>query len=165
MVLPGSGHIILALAKLSDGICPVAAQHNLPELDREGREALENDKPRLIEMVKHQDEKWNLMVQSALDAVDRDMLNIWPFYSVPPLDTWKSTKSRVVILGYAAHGLPPVGALDANLAFEDVQSLVLALACVNEGHIGWRDCLEWWQEDRQTRIKGVMGNFGCREQR
>jgi 2-polyprenyl-6-methoxyphenol hydroxylase-like FAD-dependent oxidoreductase len=67
---------------------------------------------------------------------------MWPFYSVPKLETWKSAKSRVVILGDAAHGLPPIGALDANLAFEDVHSLGLVISCADDGQAEWSSCLK-----------------------
>lgn len=149
------GHIILEPLSAHDSVCSIATGYPLPELDRKGWEELEKDRPRLLEILKHQYDKWNPMVQGALDAVQPETLFMWPLYSVPKLGTWKSVKNRVVILGDAAHGLPPTGAFGANLAFEDVYSLGLVMAYANDGQAEWSSCLEWWQEYRQGRVETV----------
>ena len=149
------GHIILAPLSARDPVCPVATGYPIPELDRQGWVDLEKNRPRLLAILRHQYGQWNPMVQGALDAVQPETLFMWPFYSVPKLETWKSAQGRVVILGDAAHGLPPIGALGANLAFEDVHALGLVIACANDGHAEWSACVQWWQEYRQARMDGV----------
>lgn len=149
------GHIILSPMSAHDTVCPIATSYPLAELDRSGWETLQNDKPRLLEILRHQYDEWNPMVQSALDAIAPESLFMWPFYSVPELETWKSARSRVVILGDAAHGLPPIGAVGANMAFEDAYSLGLVMTQANEGQAEWKTYLNWWQEYRQARMQAV----------
>ncbi|KAJ6151515.1 hypothetical protein N7470_007112 [Penicillium chermesinum] len=57
-----------------------------------------------------------------------DEINIWPFYVVPRLGTWASQHSRVVILGNAAHVIPPTAGQGINQAFEDIYTYALSLA-------------------------------------
>lgn len=149
------GHIIIHPLGSDDSVCPVATTHPMPELDKQGWAELEKDTPRLIELLRHQYDKWNPMVQGALDAIDPDTLFMWPFYSVPKLPTWKSSNSRVVIFGDSAHGVPPIGALGANLAFEDAQSLGSVIACANQGQTSWESGLQWWQDYRMARMQDV----------
>ena len=58
-------------------------------------------------MMKQEFASWNPMVQSALDAIPLDLITIWAFHSVPQLKSWKSEVGNVVILGDAAHAIPP----------------------------------------------------------
>lgn len=95
---------------------------------------------------------WNPMVQSAMDAVPLETLSIWSFYTVPKLSTWKSETSRVVIIGDAAHAIPPAAGQGVNQAFEDVHSLSLLMAAVAKGQVPWNATLDWWQKYRQARV-------------
>lgn len=149
------GHVILCPNGLHDPVCPVATGCLFPELEREGWTELGQDKQRLSEILRQQYDKWNPMIQGVMDAADPETLFMWPFYTVPHLDTWTSAKNRVVILGDAAHGLPPIGALGANLALEDAHSFGLLVACANEGKVSWRSAVQWWQQYRQDRMDRV----------
>ena len=82
-------------------------QHRTYERTREGWDELWNDKQKLYSIMKENYDSWNPMVQSAMDAVPLNTLSIWSFYTVPKLDNWRSKGRRVVILGDAAHAIPP----------------------------------------------------------
>ena len=45
-------------------------------------------------------------VQNAVSHIPRERIHAWPFYIVPKLENW-TVKRRRVILGDAAHGIPP----------------------------------------------------------
>ncbi|KAH8658382.1 hypothetical protein BX600DRAFT_514874 [Xylariales sp. PMI_506] len=150
-----AGHVILCPNSPDDPICPVATGCMFEELDREGWEQLGSDKPRLRSILRQNYDQWNKVVQSAIDAADEDTLLMWPFYFISPLPTWRSEKGRVVIFGDAAHALPPIGALGANLALEDAYSLGLLLGGVNHGKTQWAAGLDWWQKYRRARLDQV----------
>lgn len=151
-----AGHVILCPNGPDDPICPVATGCTFDELDREGWERLGSDKDRLRSILRQNYDQWNQVVQSAIDAADEDTLLMWPFYYISPLPTWRSNKGRIVIFGDAAHALPPIGALGANLALEDAHSLGLLLGGVNQGKRQWATGLSWWEQYRRARLEKVI---------
>ena len=84
-----------------------AIQYRTHERTREGWEELWNDKEGLMRMMKESYGSWNEMVQSDMDAVPLETLSIWSYYTVPKLPTWKSETRRIVMIGDAAHAIPP----------------------------------------------------------
>ncbi|MCJ1319471.1 hypothetical protein MMC15_004807 [Xylographa vitiligo] len=150
-----AGHVILCPNGPEDPVCPVATGCMFDELDREGWERLGSDKDRLCSILRQNYDQWNPVVQSAIDAADEDTLLMWPFYYISPLSTWMSKKGRIVIFGDAAHALPPIGALGANLALEDAYSLGLLLSGVNKGKAQWATALSWWEQYRRARLEKV----------
>lgn len=63
-------------------------------------------------------------VRSLLDNAKNEETKLWATYSIPDIPTWH--KSRVCLVGDAAHGLPPNGQ-GSGLAFEDVAILTRLL--------------------------------------
>ena len=59
-----------------------------------------------------------------------DEAKLWPSYSIGELRTWHS--KRAVLIGDAAHGLPPNG-LGTGLAFEDAAILTRLLVETKQG--------------------------------
>ena len=138
----------------SDLLCGI--QRRYPEQSRRGWEALLSDKEKLLGLVKQHHDAWSPMVQSAMDAIPLDTLSLWAFHSVPRLPTWRSRIGRVIILGDAAHAIPPAAGQGVNQAFEDVHSLSLLLAAwVRTGDRDWKQVLDWWQQYRQARVEQV----------
>jgi 2-polyprenyl-6-methoxyphenol hydroxylase-like FAD-dependent oxidoreductase len=127
-------------------------QHRTHERTREGWDEMWNDKEGLLRIMKESYDSWNEMVQTAMDAVPLDTLSIWSFYTVPKLPDWKSDTRRVVLIGDAAHAIPPAAGQGVNQAFEDVHSLSLLMAAVAKGEVAWNDALDWWQQYRQARV-------------
>ena len=103
---PG-GAFVLAPQKPDGSELLGGIQHRTHERTRGEWDELWKDKEGLYRMMKESYESWNPMVQSAMDAVPLNTLSIWSFYTVPKMDTWKSEKGRVVIIGDAAHAIPP----------------------------------------------------------
>ena len=73
---------------------------------------------------------------------------------VPKLDTWASKHSRVVILGDAAHAIPPTAGQGVKQAFEDVCTcaLILAKSQLQNMERG----LKVWQRGRQERVDRLL---------
>jgi 2-polyprenyl-6-methoxyphenol hydroxylase-like FAD-dependent oxidoreductase len=102
----GQGGAFVLAAQNSEGSQLLGGiQYRTHDRSRSEWDALWEDKQQLLAMMKQDYDKWNPMVQSALDAIPPETIGIWAFHSVPHLDKWSSEKGRVVILGDAAHAI------------------------------------------------------------
>ncbi|KAJ5621135.1 Salicylate hydroxylase [Penicillium lagena] len=102
----------------------------------------------------------NAIVQSAINAAPLETFFIWPFYTVPKLDRWCSEQGKVIILGDAAHAIPPTGGQGLNQGLEDVLSLSLILKAIRDKTLDLKSNLSWWQYMRQRRVNRVIGLAG-----
>lgn len=167
-VLPGGIHgaqgtFVLAPQDVDGSEVLAGTQIKYPEQTREEWDRLFAAKDELLELLAANKSAWPSLVQSALDAVPKETLSIWPYYTVPKLPAWTSTghHSRVLILGDAAHAIPPTAGQGASQAFEDAMSLALLLShhgstSQPEKGFGPGELLEFWQKYRQERIERVV---------
>ncbi|EWG44915.1 hypothetical protein FVEG_05878 [Fusarium verticillioides 7600] len=108
---------------------------------------------------------WPALVQELCEKTPIDGLTSWPFFSVPELKDWKSTAGRVIVIGDAAHAIPPTGGQGAAMAFEDAETLSYVLGRLRDSHLAHAggshklfagDILSKWQRHRQDRIVKVL---------
>ncbi|KAF2821650.1 kynurenine 3-monooxygenase [Ophiobolus disseminans] len=130
-------------------------QRAYPEQDRAGWDALLADRTGLLELFRTGYEDWDAVSQSALDNVDLSTLAIWPYYVVPKLPSWTSTTGRVLILGDAAHAIPPTAGQGASQGFEDAFTLSHLLPHITPKFLLSR-ALNDWTAMRQSRIDRVV---------
>lgn len=90
---------------------------------REGWAAMAADKEALVGFLRANNEGMPEMVRNAVTSIPRESLNLWPFYVVPRLERWGSEAGKVLILGDAAHAIPPSAGQGINQAFEDTYVL------------------------------------------
>lgn len=64
------------------------------------------------------------VIQRILQSLKVD--NLYPTWTVPPLPTWE--KDGVVLVGDAAHALPPTSGQGSSQALEDVEAFTLFLS-------------------------------------
>ncbi len=126
-----------------------------PEQSREGWAALHTDTDKVVRLFQKNMHAWPDVVQSALENIHEDTLNTWPYYAVPRLEQWVSDGKRVVLIGDAAHGVPPTTGQGANQAFEDVHMLALLLGKLDE-KLSLAKALEFWQAFRQDRTDRIL---------
>lgn len=100
-------------------------QYRTHERSRAEWDALWADKKQLLEIIRGGYDSYNEMIQSAMDAVPLDTLSIWPFYTVPKLTKWSSEKGRVIMLGDAAHAIPPAVSCCPRASFPATQLLTI----------------------------------------
>lgn len=133
----------------------IGTQIAYPEQDRVGWEALRADPSGMLRLLRKDMKDWPDVVQSALENAMEEKVNTWPFYTVPLLENWASPGRRVIVLGDAAHAIPPTTGQGVNQAFEDIYSLGLLLPKLST-EITLGLALDFWQELRQERVDKIL---------
>lgn len=133
----------------------IGSQRRFAELDAAGWEALRADRQKLHDMLQENRADWPDVVRSALEATPVDRMGFWAFYGIPPLPSWLSGSKRVIIVGDAAHAIPPTAGQGANQAFEDVRALATLLGKLSPS-VPLDAAAAKWQAYRQDRVKKVL---------
>lgn len=133
----------------------IGSQRRFAELDAAGWEALRADRQKLHDMLQENKADWPDVVRSALEATPVDRMGFWAFYGIPPLPSWLSGSKRVIIVGDAAHAIPPTAGQGANQAFEDVRALATLLSKLSPS-VPLDRAAAKWQAYRQDRVKKVL---------
>jgi 2-polyprenyl-6-methoxyphenol hydroxylase-like FAD-dependent oxidoreductase len=149
------GAFVIAPQQPSGSEVLIGRQKRAAQLDRAGWDALLNNKEWCIDFLRDGASDFPEIVQNAVSSIKTEKVNLWPFYVVPKLETWASESARVVILGDAAHAIPPSAGQGINQGFEDVFTFALILSrCQGEGELA--KALRVWQAGRQERIDKVL---------
>jgi 2-polyprenyl-6-methoxyphenol hydroxylase-like FAD-dependent oxidoreductase len=83
----------------------------------------------------------------------------------PELESWMSPSGRVVLLGDAAHAIPPAAAQGSGMGFEDAETLAYVLSRLKtELEVqdsaaplpSMREYLRKWETARKERLKAVV---------
>ena len=154
-VAASPGAFVIAPQDVDGSEVLIGTQGAFPEQDRAGWSNLQADKDEVVRIFSRNTEAWPELVRSAIENIDKDTINTWPYYAVPRLEKWASSSGRAVILGDAAHAVPPTTGQGVNQAFEDVWMLALLLKDLGEG-VELKDALEFWQRWRQERVDGIL---------
>ncbi|KAK5633347.1 hypothetical protein RRF57_009061 [Xylaria bambusicola] len=133
----------------------VGTQRRFEEQDAAGWDSLRNDKQRLYDMLQEDKSEWPDVVQSALEVAPVDEMGFWAFHSIPSLESWTSESKRIILVGDAAHAIPPTAGQGANQAFEDVRALATLLSKLSPD-ITLDKAIARWQAYRQDRVKKVL---------
>ncbi|KAI0100583.1 FAD dependent oxidoreductase [Nemania sp. FL0031] len=157
-VLTANGAFVLAPQGADGSAMLAGTQVPLQDRNREEWNKFFADKEGLVNRATANINVWPDIAKSGMENIDRDSMNVWPFYTIPRLSNWTSSKhQRVVILGDAAHAIPPTTGQGASQAFEDVMSLALLLSALNENkELKWNEVLKFWQNFRQARIDDLI---------
>ncbi|KAJ5460927.1 uncharacterized protein N7458_002479 [Penicillium daleae] len=105
------------------------------------------------------DWEWPDLVASAIEIAEKDHDSIpiflWPYFTIPTMETWVAKTDKAVLLGDAAHVFPPTGAQGAGMAIEDAHGLGMALAEAMTGTTDISLALAQWQSWRRQRVQQV----------
>lgn len=118
-------------------------------------EAHSNDKNKLKEFLTDGRDVWLPYIQTAAAKLQDDDLFLWPMHVLPELQSWTSKQGKIVLIGDAAHAMPPTVGQRANMAFEDGLTLGLVLAPVSD-KIKLGSALQFWEQLRENRIRQVL---------
>ncbi|KAF7556422.1 hypothetical protein G7Z17_g1387 [Cylindrodendrum hubeiense] len=161
---PKHGAFVIAPQLVDGSEVLVGKQYRFtgPEPDREGWKKITSDKKWAVDFLRQGHENFPAIVDNATSSLSETKVNVWPFYLLPKLDTWASEKhARVVILGDAAHAIPPTAGQGVNQAFEDVYTFAGVVGKLgSESQLGapgiLKSALKNWQNGRQARIDRVL---------
>lgn len=148
------GAFVIAPQQIDGSEVLIGKQRRLEDRDRASWDTFMADKEGLIEFLRSDNDLFPDFVNNATSHINYDKINVWPFYVVPKLDKWTSEKRRVVILGDAAHAIPPSAGQGINQAFEDV--FIFALLMGKKENVNVKEKLAFWQSYRQERIERVL---------
>lgn len=162
--LQGTPGAFFVIPELRDGSeIMVGMQAKWADMSRAEWDALARDKTRLSDWFRRDYERWGTTAKKVLDAVTADQdtagpglgrqsLYLWKFLRMPKMERWYSGSGRVVIVGDAAHAIPPSSAQGVNQALEDIWALGRLLAVRDRDRIS---ALGFWQAVRQERVDAV----------
>ncbi|KAL7941982.1 monooxygenase [Trichoderma barbatum] len=162
---PKHGAFVIAPQRADGSEVLIGKQRRLQqEYDRAGWEQLMDNKAWCVDFLREGSADYPPIVANAVAEIPLKGINLWPFYLVPKLDTW--AKGRVVILGDAAHAIPPTAGQGVNQAFEDVYTFSGVVARLQQqqeqSEDGEQDAarmakaLKNWQLGRQARVDRVL---------
>ncbi|KAI2468616.1 kynurenine 3-monooxygenase [Annulohypoxylon bovei var. microspora] len=113
------------------------------------------DKQKLYGMLQENKTDWLDVVQFALEAVPVDRMGFWAFYGISPLESWLSESKRIILVGDAAHIIPPTACQSANQTFKDVRGLATLISKLSPD-VPLDRAAAQWKACRQGRIKKVL---------
>jgi 2-polyprenyl-6-methoxyphenol hydroxylase-like FAD-dependent oxidoreductase len=145
-------------------------QRKWTETDRAGWDARSANKQELADFLASDTQDFPQIVQDVVKSIPLDTINLWPFYVIPNLPSWISAdgKGRIILVGDAAHAIPPSAGQGLNQCFEDVYTLSLTLKTLRNDAIGTEALfvrLQKWQQWRLERVKRVFELNGMIEAR
>lgn len=123
----------------------------------EGWRALSADKQQLLDLLRgeKQGAEWPPYVRDLLYSTRLESAALWPFYLLPDLERWYSPSTNVILIGDAAHAIPPSAGQGAAQAAEDAVALARLLAAVRDKGVDRSSALEFFQAVRRKRIGNV----------
>jgi 2-polyprenyl-6-methoxyphenol hydroxylase-like FAD-dependent oxidoreductase len=145
-------------------------QRRWTETDRAGWDARSADKQELADFLASDTQDFPQIVRDVVKSIPHDTINLWPFYVIPHLTSWISTDGhgRIILVGDAAHAIPPSAGQGLNQCFEDVYTLSLTLKSLRDDATGIEALagrLQKWQQWRLERVKKVFELNGMIEAR
>ncbi|KAF3938759.1 hypothetical protein ABW19_dt0200540 [Dactylella cylindrospora] len=109
---------------------------------------------------------WNNLVKKTIELSDKEPYRFWAHYIHTLPEKLFSQTGKVIIIGDAAHAMPPSGGQGGAMAFEDAEALAYALhqACTapNPGETeksqdqAYLDALDKWSNHRLQRLRNIQ---------
>jgi 2-polyprenyl-6-methoxyphenol hydroxylase-like FAD-dependent oxidoreductase len=158
----GDGSFAIMPASADGDTVSYFGTFELPDRSREEWEALDNDKAEMDRMLKDRykpNSSWPPVVRALCHQAPKDELTLWPFYQVRAGTTWSSAKKRVILIGDAAHAMPPSGGQGGATSFEDAETLGYAFAHIYSKDFDMSaraEAISAWEGHRIPRIERIQ---------
>ena len=167
---PAHGAFVVAPQRAGAQEMFFGRQRTWTDTDRAGWDARSADKQELADFLASDTQDFPQIVRNVVKSIPQDTINLWPFYVIPNLPSWISAdgKGRIILVGDAAHAIPPSAGQSLNMAFEDVYTLSFTIKDLSDDVKGVEARaaqLQKWQQWRLARVKGVFDLNGMVEAR
>lgn len=176
-IVPKDLHLPFMMLGKSNGFMAMPTSHDGStiscfanvEMENKSREgwaemgdAKDDLKKRLVDGHCGPNSEWPELVQRICRESKPESLTVWPHFHAPVLDTWLTSSNRVILLGDAAHAMPPTGGQGAAQAFEDVASLACVIGNSADGAAFDRHVRQWESTRRKrcSKIKAFTTRGG-----
>lgn len=149
---------VLVLPQERDGseAC-IGTQRKYPEQSREDWVHLSYDKDKLYDLFMQNSATWPSRVNNALSQIDKNDIYIWPFHALPELPTWTSLPHRrTILVGDAAHSVPPTAGQGGGMAVEDAYTLAMLISTISRVKLppeSYARSIAAWQTARKERVQ------------
>ncbi|PKS08460.1 hypothetical protein jhhlp_004843 [Lomentospora prolificans] len=155
-IMSPQGAFVIAPQQVDGSEVLIGKQQQVQEGDKPGwgRDFVA-DKEGALQFLQQGNDHFPEFVRNAVSNIDMDKVNKWPFFVVPRLERWASESWNVIIVGDAAHAIPPSAGQGINQAFEDVYMLALILGQRGQA-AKTQDALTFWQKYRQDRVDKIL---------
>ena len=155
-IMSPQGAFVIAPQKADGSEVLIGKQQRVVEGDYEGWDRdFVADKDSALHFLQQGNQQFPEIVHNAVSRISVEKVNKWPFFVVPKLERWASESRRVIIVGDAAHAIPPSAGQGINQAFEDVYMLALVLSQGGQ-NTSTQDALSFWQKYRQERVDKIL---------
>lgn len=167
---PAHGAFVVAPQRAGAQEMFFGRQRPWTETDRAGWDARSADKQELADFLASDTQDFPQIVRDVVKSIPHDTINLWPFHVIPHLTSWISAdgQGRIILVGDAAHAIPPSAGQGLNQCFEDVYTLSLTLKSLRDDATGIEALagrLQKWQQWRLERVKRVFELNGMIEAR
>lgn len=149
---PSHGAFVIAPQKPDGSEVLIGKLKRMAELSRSGWNDFYADKEAAVAFLREGAEVFGDIAVLATSVIPLEHIDIWPFYVIPKLPSWSSDARRGLLVGDAAHALPPSSGQGISQAVEDVVMLAMLLGKGKSG----KEELGWWQGYRQDRLEQIL---------
>ncbi|KAF2009634.1 FAD/NAD(P)-binding domain-containing protein [Aaosphaeria arxii CBS 175.79] len=117
--------------------------------EERGKKELEEGKANMLGLLGDDQCEWLEFLRDVIDKTDA--FKFYPIYKVPTGRPWH--KGRVLIIGDAAHAMPPHASQGVSMALEDV---FLLSNLLHSGRFSVEDSLRIYEEKRRPRTESML---------
>lgn len=154
---PNTGGLLVLPQECDGSHACLGIQRKYPEQSREDWVHLSYEKDKLYDLFMQKSVAWPARVNEALAKVDKNDIYIWPFHALPDMPSWTSLPHRrTVLVGDAAHSVPPTAGQGGGMAVEDAYTLAMLISTVSRANLppeSYAHSVASWQAARQERVQ------------
>ncbi|KIW05069.1 uncharacterized protein PV09_04223 [Verruconis gallopava] len=118
--------------------------------EHRGKEEVDSVKATVLGLLGQSQSKWTIMLKDIVKSTDT--VRFYPVYHIPPGVMWH--RGRCLLIGDAAHAMPPHASQGVSMASEDV--IMLSKLLRDFSHLPYTRIFERYEEKRRPRTEKFL---------